>query len=128
MQAELLECLERFQQAVSVHHHRLDSDSPDGVTLESAEAVLHARLDLYRCLLRAGWTPCKAILQQIDRDTRLAHERDDRWLSSLTGSGNTPTHTLLQRAPQNDRSGLSSEPTQDIPPPSAQPPVTILTR
>jgi hypothetical protein len=42
--------------------------------LAASEAVVHARLALYRLLITQGWTPPRHLLEQVDLDAHLMAE------------------------------------------------------
>jgi len=46
-------------------------------TLAAAEAVVQARLRLYRVLIEQGWKPPKALTEQVAADLALLEEEDD---------------------------------------------------
>lgn len=79
METELIDSFERFRQALARHNRAGEEVGPDPAhVLASADEVLIARVDLYRCLMRAGWTPPAEILPLVTADSRLSHEADDR--------------------------------------------------
>lgn len=72
MDTELLDCLNRLGNAYANHMQRVETaDLPTPRLVDTANAVLLARLDLYRCLIRQGWTPPPAIRAQIYADIDL---------------------------------------------------------
>lgn len=48
--------------------------------LVAAEAVVHARLALYRVLITQGWTPPRTVASKVDLDARLMNEASDHLL------------------------------------------------
>jgi hypothetical protein len=48
--------------------------------LAASEAVVHARLALYRLLITQGWTPPASLVQQVDLDAHLMTEPSEQLL------------------------------------------------
>jgi hypothetical protein len=63
---------------------RLRGGDPDPTLydrgLAASEAVVHARLALYRVLITQGWTPPPAVAQQVDLDAHLMGEASEHLL------------------------------------------------
>jgi hypothetical protein len=61
---------------------RLRSGDPDehlyGRSLAASEAVVHARLALYRLLITQGWTPPRTVAEQVDLDAHLMSEPSEQ--------------------------------------------------
>lgn len=47
------------------------------LTEPAADRLLHARVELYRCLLATGWAPPPAVVVQLDRDVALVEAPTD---------------------------------------------------
>jgi hypothetical protein len=48
--------------------------------LAASEQVVHARLGLYRVLMRQGWTPPKSLAEQVHLDAQLMTEASEQLL------------------------------------------------
>jgi hypothetical protein len=63
---------------------RLRDGDPDPLLydrgLAASEAVVHARLALYRVLITQGWTPPPSVQQQVDLDAHLMQEPSEHLL------------------------------------------------
>jgi hypothetical protein len=46
-------------------------------SLAASEAVVHARLALYRVLLAQGWTPPSSVIRQLGLDSQLLRDRTE---------------------------------------------------
>ena len=90
METELIDSFERFRAALMRHTEQADAEQPDRIgVMSSADEVLVARLDFYRCLVHAGWTPPPDVLQILRTDRALYAEPDDRDLDDGEASVST---------------------------------------
>ena len=76
--AEMIDCFERFRGAVQVHQAQHDDPATrHGELTRGADDIVRARLELFSCLVRHGWAPPDLTRQQMDLDQRLVGQADD---------------------------------------------------